>query len=95
MDCVPLPTWGEFSSFLSTLSVCTPVGLSLTFNLSFAGREVESFPLIFICENNRKSNKIMHCVDFILSGSFEDMGILHVFQLSFDGGVISLSITDR
>ena len=42
-------------------------------------------PPIFICENNRKSNKIMHC-DGFFSGSFEDMGIFHVFQLSFDGG---------
>ena len=24
---------------------------------------------------NRKGNKIMHCVDFFLSGSFKDMGI--------------------
>ena len=31
---------------------------------------------------DRKSNKIMHWV----LGSFEDMGIVHVFQLSFDGG---------
>ena len=46
-------------------------------------------PPIFICENNTKSNKIMHCVDF-LGSSFEDMVIFHVFQLSFDvGGVIS------
>ena len=37
------------------------------------GGGVES--TIFICENNRKSNKIMHCLDFFLSGSFEDMGI--------------------
>ena len=43
-------------------------------------------PPIFICENDKKSNKIMHCVDFFLSGSFEDMGIFDVFQLSFDGG---------
>ena len=43
-------------------------------------------PPIFICENNRKSNKIMHCVDFFLSGSSEDMVMFHVFQLSFDGG---------
>ena len=34
---------------------------------------------IFICENKRKSNKIMHCVDLFLNGSFEDMGIFHVF----------------
>ena len=33
----------------------------------------------FIFENNRKSHKIMDCVDVFLSGSFEDMGIFHVF----------------
>ena len=44
-----------------------------TFNLSFDG--VFKTPT-FICENNRKSNKIMHCVDlFFFNGSFEDMGI--------------------
>ena len=26
----------------------------------------------------------MHCVDFFLSGSFEDRGICHVIQLSYD-----------
>ena len=37
-------------------------------------------PPISICENNRKSNKIMHCVDFLLSGGCEDiMGIIHEF----------------
>ena len=35
-------------------------------------------PSMFSCENNRKSKKIMHCVAFFLSGSFEDMGIFHV-----------------
>ena len=37
-------------------------------------------PPIFICENNRKSNKIMHCVEKkkSLSGSFEDKAIFHV-----------------
>ena len=31
----------------------------------------------------------MHCVDilFFLSGSYEDMGIFHVFQLSFHGPI--------
>ena len=44
-------------------------------------------PPIFICENNRKSNKIMHCVEKKkLSGSFEDRAIFHVIQLSYDGG---------
>ena len=28
----------------------------------------------------------MHCVDFFLSGSFEDMGIFHIFNLRFDEG---------
>ena len=37
-------------------------------------------PLIFICENNRKSNKIMHCVDFF-SSSFQDMGIFAIIYL--------------
>ena len=36
-------------------------------------------PPIFICENNRKSNKIMHCVEFFFSiGSFKDKAIFHV-----------------
>ena len=39
-------------------------------------------------KNNRKSNKIKHCVDlFFVCGSFEDMGIFHVF--------IYLSVMDR
>ena len=47
----------------------------------------QSAPLIFICEYNRKSNKIMHCVEKkSLSGSFEDRDIFHVSQLSYDGG---------
>ena len=34
---------------------------------------------IFICENNRKSNKIMHCVEKkYLIGSFKDKAIFHV-----------------
>ena len=38
-------------------------------------------PPIFICENDRKSNKIVHCVEKkCLSGSFEDKAIFHVFQ---------------
>ena len=34
----------------------------------------------FICENHRKINKIMHCVEKkkILSASFEDIAIFHV-----------------
>ena len=48
---------------------------------SFDGRGVNLGPpyFNFICENNRKSNKIMHCV--------EDMGIFHVFHY--------LSVMDR
>ena len=43
-------------------------------------------PPIFICENNRKRNKIQHCVEKkSLSGGFEDMAIFHVSQLSYDG----------
>ena len=53
------------------------------------------YPPIFICENNKKGNKIMHCVDLFLSDSFEDMGIFHVFQFIFDGEGLHLSITDR
>ena len=47
---------------------------------------------IFICENNRKSKNIMHCVEKkkYFSGSFEDRAIFHVSQLSYDG-----PITDR
>ena len=39
-------------------------------------------PPIFICENNRNSNKIMHSVKKKknLSGSFEDKAIFHVIQ---------------
>ena len=58
-------------------------------NLSFDGVfKTPSFDLgggveflfvnIFICEHNRKRNKIMHGFDFF----FEDMGIFHVFYLS-------------
>ena len=45
--------------------------------------EAQSAPLpIFICENNRKSNKTMHCVEKknSLSGSFEDKAIFHLIQ---------------
>ena len=41
---------------------------------------VESTLPYFIFKDNRKSNKNMHCVDLsLLSGSFEDMGVFHVF----------------
>ena len=34
---------------------------------------------IFICENHRKINKIMHCVEKkILSVGYEDIAIFHV-----------------
>ena len=48
-------------------------------------------PPIFICENNRKSNKILHCVDlFSLSDSFEDMAILEGIRRRDDrGGALS------
>ena len=50
----------------------------------------------FICENNRKSNKIKQCVDlFFLSGSFEVRDIFHEIQLSYDGGGPYVPITDR
>ena len=39
----------------------------------------------FICENNRKLIRLCTVWIFTLSGSFEDMDIFHVFQLSFDG----------
>ena len=40
----------------------------------------QSVSPIFVCENNRKSNKIMHCVEKKMSGSFEDKAIFHVIQ---------------
>ena len=36
-------------------------------------------PPNFIFENNRKSNKIMHCVDFFLNDGCEDRDILWAF----------------
>ena len=43
------------------------------------GGGTESVPPIFICENNRKSNKIMHCVEKkTLIGSFKNKAIFHV-----------------
>ena len=59
------------------------------------GAESDPPPPISICENNRKSNKIMHCVEFILSDSFEDRTIFHVIQLSYDGRGPYVPITDR
>ena len=35
--------------------------------------------MIFFCENNRKSNKIMHCAEEKkIIGSFKDKAIFHV-----------------
>ena len=50
--------------------------------LSYDGGGGLKVPPIFICENNRKINKIMHCVEKkkILSGSFKDKAIFHVIQ---------------
>ena len=45
--------------------------------LSLMGGGVESIHSIFICENNRNSNKIKHCVVFF-SRRFEDMGIFAI-----------------
>ena len=42
---------------------------------------------ISICENIRKSYKIMHCFDFILSDSFKDMDIFSNFNSDGGGGV--------
>ena len=62
-----------------------------TINLNYDGG-LKVPPSISICENNRKSNKIMHCVEEknSLIGSFKDRAIFPVSQLSYDGG-----ITDR
>ena len=43
------------------------------------GWGAESVPPIFICKNNRKSNKIGHCVEKKnLIVSFEDKAFFHV-----------------
>ena len=44
------------------------------------GGGAQSAPPIFICENNRISNKIMHSVEEknSLNGSFKDKAIFHV-----------------
>ena len=39
------------------------------------GEGFESIHSIFNCENNRKSNKITHCVEFFLKSSYEDVSI--------------------
>ena len=63
-------------------------GRKFNFNLSFDS--VLTPPPIFICENNRTSNKIIHCVDLFLflGGSFEDMGIFARIYLSICYGSI-------
>ena len=43
-------------------------------------------PHIFICKNNRKSNKIMHCVDFFSSDGFKDMGNFREFSIVLMAG---------
>ena len=40
-------------------------------------------PPIFLSENNRKSKKIMHCVEFFLSGVCEDRAILWSFFTNY------------
>ena len=39
-------------------------GIRVTLTLVMMGGGAQSVPPIFICEINRKGNKIMHCVDF-------------------------------
>ena len=47
---------------------------------SWGGGRGRIYYPIFIFVNNRKSHKLMHCVDLLfLSGSFEDMAIFHRF----------------
>ena len=48
-------------------------------------------PPIFICENNRKSDKIMHCVDFFLRGGCEDRDISWAFFTNLSIETIYLS----
>ena len=68
----------------------TALDLIKSLNLSFDGVfQTPSFD-----ENNRKINRIMHCVDFLWV-VVEEMNIFQVFQLSFDGGGLYLSITDN
>ena len=92
-----------FSSSIKEFKAISNDGPEKLVNLSFDGvLKTPSFdgrggrggvestpPPIFICENNRKSNKIMHCVYLFLSGSFKDMGIFYVFQVLMGGGGLS------
>ena len=55
----------SFDYTVNTLNSCL---LNLSYDggftdLSFIGGGAQSAPPIFICENHRKSNKIMHCVE--------------------------------
>ena len=50
-------------------------------NLSFDEGGVERKNNIFICENNRKSNKIMHCVDFFLVVALKIWAFFTYFNL--------------
>ena len=50
-------------------------GLRLCF---LGGGGVISSHTIFICESNRKSNQITHCVDIFLRSSFNDMGFFAI-----------------
>ena len=57
-------------------------------NLSYDGGGLKVRPPpIFIFENNRKSNKVMHCVEKkkSLSGSFEDRAIFTMLNLVMMG----------
>ena len=46
---------------------------------------------IFICENHRKINKIMHCVEFFLSASFKIWPFFTEYNLViiWGGGALS------
>ena len=48
-------------------------------------------PPIFVCENNRKSDKIMHCVEKKFSGGCEDRPILWAFFTNLSLETIYLS----
>ena len=62
------------------------------------GGGAQSAPPIFICENNRKSNKIMNCVEiFFLSDICEDRDILWAFftNLSIEPIYLSLELREK
>ena len=52
--------------------------LSFCLQISFDGGL--GLCLFFICENNRKSNKITHCTGFFLRSSFEDVGFFTIYR---------------